>query len=189
MQKIKLLEQLKQRELSDPGLPFKDSATNLVFGEGSPDAKLLFLGEAPGKNEDLTGKPFIGSAGKVLDKLLESINLNRNDVFITSVLHYRPPKNRDPKPEEIKLFEKYIDELIEIINPKVIATLGRFSLNKFLPDVKISQVHGKPAEINWKGHQLTIVPLYHPAVVLYGSKLKETLFEDFKMIKTVLKKT
>src|SRR5689334_20407235 len=98
MQKIKLLEQLKQRELSDPGLPFKDSATNLVFGEGSPDAKLLFLGEAPGKNEDLTGKPFIGSAGKVLDKLLESINLNRDDVFITSVLHYRPPKNRDPKP-------------------------------------------------------------------------------------------
>lgn len=177
-----LLQKLKEKEEADPTLPLKDSAHTLVFGEGNPDADILFLGEAPGKNEDLTGRPFCGQAGKVLDKLLESIKLNREDVFITSVLHYRPPDNRDPFPQEIESFSPYIDKEIEIIDPKVIITLGRFSLNKFLPDVKISQVHGKPQEIQWHGKKVIILPLYHPAAALRRGSIMEILKEDFAKV-------
>src|SRR5437868_4222809 len=108
--KSKQLQKVKEKELKDPHLPLKETAHNLVFGEGSPDARIYFLGEAPGKNEDLTGQPFSGAAGKVLDQLLDTIGLDRQDVFITSVLHYRPPGNRDPKPAEIASFQPYVDE-------------------------------------------------------------------------------
>lgn len=187
MNKQKLLSDLKEKEKSDLELPLRDSAINLVFGEGNPDAKVLFLGEAPGRFEDERGLPFVGAAGKVLDELLGGINLKREDVFITSVLHYRPPKNRQPKPIEIKAFEKYVNEIIKIINPRVIATLGNFSLNKFLPGEKISQIHGKPQNIKFYDLKLIILPLYHPAAVLYSRKLKETLIEDFKTIQQLLK--
>ncbi len=179
------LDQLKKEILADQHLPFRKEATNLVFGEGSPQAEVLFLGESPGKNEDLTGIPFNGAAGQILNQLLEVAGLNREQVFITSVLMYRPPKNRDPKPEEIKLFEPYIDQLIQIIRPQIIVTLGRFSLNKFLPEAKISQVHGQPQKISWQGIKLTIVPMYHPASVLYRRNLEKTLKEDIKLLRTL----
>ena len=186
MNRKQQLEELKQKVLNDPHLPFKETAQNLVFGAGSEDPKVLFIGEAPGKNEDLTGLPFVGSAGKVLSELMESIGLSRDDVYITSVIQYRPPKNRDPKPAEIALFEPYLNKQLNILNPKVIITLGRFSLSKFLPNAKIAEVHGKPQKIIWNNTEITIIPLYHPAAVIYRQSLKETLAQDFQIIKNFI---
>ncbi len=182
MNKQKALDALRQKALEDKSLPFADTATNIVFGKGSTDPKVYFLGEAPGKNEDLQGLPFVGQAGNVLSQLLESIGLKREDVFITSALWFRPPKNRDPKPKEIAAFQKYLDEQIKILDPKVIVTLGRYSLNKFLPGKKISEVHGKAQKVNIEGKEITVIPMYHPASVLYRRDLMKTLEEDFKEI-------
>lgn len=186
MDKTILLRNLKDRVEKDLSLPFKDTATTLVFGEGSANPKILFIGEAPGKNEDLTGRPFIGSAGKILSELIESIGLTRDQVYITSVLQYRPPKNRDPKPEEIKLFAPYLDEQIKILDPKIIVTLGRFSLAKFLPEAKIAEVHGMPQNIKLNGKSVVVIPMYHPAAVIYRQNLKQTLKDDFQVIKKYL---
>ncbi|HEY5806091.1 MAG TPA: uracil-DNA glycosylase [Candidatus Saccharimonadales bacterium] len=153
-------------------------ATNLVPGEGSPNAKVMFIGEAPGKNEDLTGKPFVGAAGKFLNELLASIGLEREDVFITSIVKYRPPKNRDPKPVEKMAFWPYLKAQVEVIDPMLIVTLGRHGTNSFLPELKIGEVHGKPQQ--WEGR--TLLPLYHPAAVLYNRPLRQTLFDDFETI-------
>lgn len=180
--KAQRLDNLKKQAAQDPNLSLKNTACNLVFGEGNPDAKIYFLGEAPGKFEDLTGRPFVGQAGKVLDKLLASINLKREGVFITSILWYRPPENRDPKPDEITSFEHYLNQQIAIIKPKVIVTLGRFSLNKFLPDEKISTVHGKTVHIRWKNQKITIIPMYHPAAALRRREIMQRLMKDFKII-------
>lgn len=182
MGKEELIEKLRREEAADINLPLRDTATTLVIGHGNPDADILFLGEAPGKNEDEQGLPFVGAAGKILDQLLLGSNLKRDDVFISSVVHYRPPKNRQPKPAEIEAFSKYVDRLIEIIDPKIIATLGNFSLHKFLPKAKISEVHGKADEVEFKGRKITIVPLYHPAAVLYRRELQKILEQDFKEI-------
>ncbi len=182
MSQLTQLEKLKKQELQDNSLPLKRTATNLVFGEGNSKAKIFFLGEAPGRQEDLTGQPFVGQAGKILNQLLESIGLDRNDVFITSVLHYRPPKNRDPKPSEILAFKPYLDKIIEIIKPKIIVTLGRHSLKEFLPNASIANVHGKPHQLTINGERLTLIPMYHPAVVLYRRNLQKVLEEDFKVI-------
>jgi uracil-DNA glycosylase len=186
MNKQKLLDGLKKKEEKDPSLPLKDTAKNLVFGFGNPDAEIIFLGEAPGKNEDENGLPFVGAAGKILDQLLLNINLKRDDIFISSVVHYRPPKNRPPKPAEITAFSKYVDQIIEIINPKIIATLGNFSLKKFLPKAKISEVHGTVQKITLGQKEIILIPLYHPAAVLYKRDLQKTLEEDFRIIKQSL---
>jgi len=154
------------------------AATNLVFGEGSPNANVIFIGEAPGKNEDLTGRPFIGAAGRVLDELLQTIGLNRDDVYITSILKYRPPKNRDPKPEEKAKFWPYLSAQLEVIEPQLIVTLGRHSTNCFLPDAQISKVHGQP--LTWEGY--TLLPLYHPAAALYNGNMRSVLTADFAEI-------
>lgn len=183
MDKQGLLDQLKLKEERDLNLPLRDPASNLVFGFGNPDAKIILIGEAPGRNEDEQGLPFVGAAGKILDQLLKSIHLNRDDIFISSVLHYRPPKNRQPKPSEIAAFSKYVDQIIEIIDPKIIATLGNFSLHKFLPKLKISEIHGAATEIEFQGKKRIIIPLYHPAAVLYKRDLLKTLEKDFQIIK------
>lgn len=179
--KTSKLQQLRDRE-EKADLPLKNTAKNLVFGEGNPDAKVMFIGEAPGKNEDLQGLPFIGSAGKILTKLIESIDLKREEVYITSILRYRPPKNRDPKPDEIVATQPFLDQQIKIIHPKIIVTLGRYSLKKFLPEAKIAQVHGISEKIKWQGMDLIIIPMYHPAAIIYNRKLQQTLEEDFKTI-------
>ncbi|HSX34169.1 MAG TPA: uracil-DNA glycosylase [Candidatus Saccharimonadales bacterium] len=158
------------------------TAKHLVFGEGNPNAKIIFIGEAPGRNEDETGVPFIGAAGKFLDELLQDIGLLRKDVYITSILKYRPPKNRDPLPAEKAEFWPYLQAQLEVIQPQLVVTLGRHSLNCFLPKAKIGEVHGKPQP--WQGY--TILPLYHPAAVLYNSKMRQTLFDDFAVINTLL---
>ena len=166
------------------------TATQLVMGDGNPDADIVFIGEAPGKNEDETGKPFVGAAGKFLDEMLASIDLAREDVYITNIVKYRPPNNRDPEPEEKKEFFPYLINQLDVIDPKVIIPLGRHSMNAFLPDFKISQVHGKVYRrkllIAGKEKQVLIMPLYHPAAALYNGGMRDTLLEDFSAIPHVI---
>ena len=156
--------------------------THAVPGAVNPEAKVLFIGEAPGRKEDETGLPFVGAAGKVLDEMLAGVGLARADVFITSILKCRPPKNRDPKPEEIKACLPLLTKQIELINPKVIVTLGRFALNFFKPHAIIGECHGQP--FSHKGR--TILPVYHPAATIYNRKLREPLAKDFQTIHDLL---
>jgi uracil-DNA glycosylase len=152
------------------------SRKKAVPGEGRPDADIMFIGEGPGFYENEQGRPFVGAAGKFLDELLESIGLKRADVFITNIVKCRPPNNRDPRPEEIEACSgDYLEQQIQAINPKVIVTLGRFSMARFLPDVKISNVHGHPMWI--KGR--LVVPMFHPAAALHQPSLKPALIADF----------
>lgn len=195
MNKADALEALKQK-LTAADLPLKDTATNVVFGKGNPHAPILFIGEAPGKNEDLQGIPFVGAAGKELDKLLHSIGLSLEEVYIANILKYRPPENRDPNKEEIKAHTPYLVEQIKIIQPKVIATLGNFSTKFVLAefDVEemknvpgITQLHGKPRQIHVDGTTFMVVPLFHPAAILYRPQLRQVLEDDFKHIGELLK--
>lgn len=207
------LDQLKQQILDDAVCPdLAASATQLVFGDGSPEADIVFIGEAPGKNEDEQGKPFVGAAGKFLNEMLESIGLKRADIYITNIVKYRPPNNRDPLPEEKKAFLPYLQAQLEIIQPKVVVTLGRHSTNCFLPDLQISKIHGKPKRVSLqlkdKGlkiedtnsksspisnpqssiYSVVILPLYHPAAALYNGSMRQTLIDDFMAIPAIITK-
>lgn len=175
------LEELQQEIASDRSLPLYGSA-NLVFGEGDADAEVMFIGEAPGFHEDRLSRPFVGQAGKLLDKLILGIGWKREDVYITNIVKRRPPQNRDPLPEEIAAYKPLLDDQIQIIKPKVIAPLGRFSMNIFLPDAKISRDHGKP---EYFGDYL-IVPLYHPAAALRSTAVLKELTEDFKRLPEIV---
>jgi uracil-DNA glycosylase family 4 len=189
------LDQIREDIVSNNICPdLAKQATNLVMGDGSPTADIVFIGEAPGKNEDLKGKPFVGAAGKFLDEMLESINLKREDIYITNIVKYRPPNNRDPLPEEKKAFLPYLQAQLEIIQPKIVVTLGRHSMNSFLPDLQISKVHGEPKyiQIQMKEHagdtlEIVILPLYHPAAALYNGGMRQTLIDDFAKIPNILK--
>ncbi len=161
--------------------------TNTVPGEGKKDADLFFIGEAPGRNEDVQGKPFVGRAGKVLDELLDSIDIKREDIFIGNILKCRPPKNRNPYENEIKKCVFYLDKQIEIINPKVIVPLGNFAtqyiFEKYkIPKDKISKVHGKKFLKETIIGKLYIIPVFHPAVVTYNINKMDIMKEDFKKI-------
>jgi DNA polymerase len=184
--KTKKLKELYVKMKADKTLPLQEGATNLVFGAGAPAAEIMLIGEGPGYWEDQKGKPFVGNSGKFLDQLLHSIKLPRENVFITNVVNYRPPENRDPSPEEMAAFQPYIDKMIEIIEPKIIITLGRFSMAKFLPGVRISDVHGKEKTIDWKGHEIIIIPMYHPAAGLRNGEVKRRTVEDFSRIPNIL---
>lgn len=161
-------------------------ATQLVMGDGNTDADIVFIGEAPGKNEDEQGIPFVGAAGKFLNEMLTSINLKREDVYITNIVKYRPPNNRDPLPDEKRAFWPYLVHQLEIINPKIVVTLGRHSMGYFLPKARISQIHGQPQRIrlteNGKSYEWIVLPLYHPAAALYNGSLRATLVKDFKQL-------
>ncbi len=186
MGKKEELQKLKEEMKKDGSLPLKKGATNLVFGVGDPETKILCVGEGPGYWEDQKAEPFVGAAGQLLNQLLHSINLERKDVFITNVVHHRPPSNRDPLPEEIGAYGKYLDKIIEIINPKVIVTLGRFSMGKFLPNTRITSTHGKVFKVNWKGREIVVVPMYHPAAALRSSQVMREEKEDFLKLPKVL---
>ncbi len=158
----------------------KAQATQLVFGAGNPNASIVFIGEAPGKNEDEQGIPFIGAAGKFLNAMLEQAGMHRQDVYITNIVKYRPPDNRDPSPAEKAAFLPYLLRELEIIQPKVVITLGRHSMEYFLPDAKISEIHGQPQEVSIGSTGPTmLIPLYHPAAALFNGSLRKTLIEDF----------
>lgn len=179
------LAALKQRILDDNVTPdLAATATQLVFGDGNQNASLVFIGEAPGKKEDQQGIPFIGAAGKFLNEMLASIGLKREDVYITNIVKYRPPNNRDPLPAEKSAFLPYLESQLEVIQPKLVVTLGRHSLNCFLPDLQIGQVHGQPQKFNGR----TLLPLFHPAAALYNGGLRQTLVDDFARIPVLLKK-
>ena len=150
-----------------------------VSGEGNPDARMMFIGEGPGYWEDQKGIPFCGAAGKLLDELLQLIKLDRKEVFIGNVIKHRPPDNRDPLPQEIEACRSWLDKQIEIINPEIIVTLGRFSMAKFLPEAKISRIHGQPQTIDFQGKKLVIMPMYHPAAGLRRGEILEDLRKDF----------
>lgn len=165
-------------------------ATQLVMGDGNLDSQIVFIGEAPGKNEDLQGKPFVGASGKFLDEMLTSVGLNRSDIYITNIVKYRPPNNRDPLPDEKRSFWPYLMRQLEIINPTVIVTLGRHAMDCFIPGAKISVDHGRPrkvqlhrdgTEYNW-----LVMPLYHPAAALYNGSMRQTLMDDFQKVKDLI---
>lgn len=163
------------------------TATNIVPGEGNINADSMFIGEGPGKNEDLEGRPFVGQAGKFLDELLASIDLKRENVYITNVVKCRPPRNRDPLPEEIEACREWLDEQLRKIKPKLIILLGRHAMNRFLPGLRISADHGRAIRRNLEGTgEFVFFPVYHPAAALYNSKMKEPLFKDFKKIPKIL---
>lgn len=154
-------------------------ASQLVMGDGNVNADILFIGEAPGKQEDLKGLPFVGAAGRFLNTMLEAAGLERSDIYITNIVKYRPPDNRDPLPEEKREFWPYLIRQIEIINPKVVITLGRHSGAAFVPDLRISSDHGKPRQARYHDHEFMVIPLYHPAAALYNGSMRQVLIDDF----------
>ena len=165
----------------------------VVSGEGSPHAKIVFIGEAPGKNEALTGKPFCGASGRVLNELLASIEIDRDKVFITSIVKDRPPDNRDPSPKEIALYTPFLIRQLEVIKPKVIVTLGRHAMNLIMKNFSsetdlqpISEAHGKPVTTKVTWGKVSILPLYHPAVALYNGSTKTILLKDFQKLKKLI---
>lgn len=182
-----LLAQLKADILAKNICPeLAETATQLVMGHGNPQADIVFIGEAPGKNEDLQGVPFVGAAGKFLDQMLATADMVRSDVYITNIVKYRPPNNRDPKPEEKQAFWPYLVKELQIVQPTIVVTLGRHSMNYFLPNAKISEVHGKPKRVVFGSTKLVVMPLYHPAAAMYNGDLKATLLEDFAKVPAVL---
>ena len=167
----------------------KTLATQAVFGHGSPRAQIVFIGEAPGAKEDKEGLPFIGSAGKILSELLGDIGLSREKVYITNIVKYRPPNNRDPLPQEKLDCSEWLCAELSYIQPKLIVFLGRHSLNHFFPDMQIGAVHGQLFEAEIPGIPTRhFLPLYHPASSIYNRSLRIVLFEDFKKIPALLKK-
>ncbi len=166
-----------------------------VLGEGSHDASVLFVGEAPGENEAKTGRPFAGAAGRVLNELLSTIKLAREDVYIGNLVKDRPPGNRDPLPAEIELYGPFLLRQIEIIQPKVVATLGRYSLQYLLDKLgswqvgqTIGQLHGKAIKVNTQFGGLVVLPLYHPAAALYNPSLRKIMEADFTVLSAILRK-
>jgi len=182
MDKKSGLEEIAKKIASCQKCPLYKTATNPVPGNGDPNAEILLVGEAPGYWEDQKGIPFCGEAGKLLDQLLISIGLSRDKVFVGNMLKHRPPENRDPLPAEIEACSEYLDEQIKIINPKVIVSLGRFSMAKFLPYAKISKDHGVGRLVDYNGHRFIVIPMFHPAAALRGANVEQQLREDFKKI-------
>ena len=177
------LEELAQQVRGCTDCPLNKSRTHAVPGEGPSSADIMFIGEGPGYHEDRQGRPFVGPAGKLLDDLLSSIDLKREDVFIANMVKCRPPNNRDPSPSEIAACSKYLDKQIELVRPKLVVTLGRFSLGKFFPNESISRARGKVR----RAAGLNIYPIMHPAAALHRPELKQPIEVDFKAIPSFLR--
>lgn len=168
----------------------RKTATQAVFGDGNSEARIVFIGEAPGKNEDIEGKPFVGAAGKFWEEMLVGIGRKREDVYITNIVKYRPPNNRDPEPKEKEECNEWLINELKIIAPKLIIFLGRHSMTRFFPTEKISEIHGKLLikNIPELGKKQAFLPLYHPAAALYNGGMRETLIKDFNKIPKALEK-
>ncbi len=166
-----------------------EGTTNAVPGEGSPTADIMFIGEAPGAAEDLKGEPFVGAAGKFLSEMLQGIGLKREDVFITNIVKHRPPNNRDPLEDEVETCFPYIDAQIKAIKPQLIVTLGRHAMHRFMPGLKISEVHGQAKRVkSIFSEKQVILPLYHPASALYNPSMRSVLIRDMQKIPILLQK-
>lgn len=187
LSKQEQLDELNKKMLACSKCALRETCTQVVPGEGSADAKIVFIGEGPGKDEDKQGLPFVGAAGKFLNEMLGIINLKREDVYIANVVKCRPPTNRDPLPEEVESCWPWLEQQIQIIDPKLIIILGKHSLERFIPEKKISQVHGKALRRNIPGIGIRVFyALYHPAAALYNGSMREILIADFKKIPKVL---
>lgn len=189
MDKKRQLDRLNNRMSKCSSCTINCGSLRVVPGDGNPEAEIMFIGEAPGKKEGETGIPFVGSSGKILDKMLDEIKIKRDDVYLTNIIKCRPPENRDPLLEEVAECLPWIEKQIEIISPKIIVTLGKFALNVFLPEKKISEVHGKLTQINFsKIGKLKIFPIHHPAAARQNRATRSLFHEDFQKIPTILKK-
>ncbi len=177
------MKELEEKISKCDRCPLSKTRTHVVPGEGNINAEIMFIGEGPGQKEDELGRPFVGAAGKLLDKMIASIGLKREDVFIANVVKCRPPQNRDPLPEEVEACRSWLDEQVKLIDPKLIVLLGRHSMERFLPGLRISQDHGKPKRYRGRVY----FPVYHPAAALYRRSLMEDLEKDFKKIPKILK--
>lgn len=187
LQQVKDLSSLQLLlEDSVARLPLAKRAQDIVHGEGSQVAEIMLIGEAPGYHESIQRRPFVGRSGQLLRKTLEEINLPAERFFISNIIKVRPPDNRDPSPKEILAFKPFLDKEIELLQPKLIITLGRFSMAKFLEGVKISQIHGRLHSLRWQGLNLFVLPMYHPAAALRSSQVKESFINDFKKINKIL---
>ncbi len=173
-------------------LPLKESSINLVFGKGNPSSKIMFVGEAAGKNEDEQGLPFVGAAGKNLDKLLEKVGLSIDDIYITNIIKYRPPENRNPLPEEIKAHTPWLVEQIKEMKPKVICSLGNYATKFFMANgnvdemdkqIGITQLHGKVKMMDFLGMNIKLIPLFHPAAIIYNRSLMVDWNNDLEIVK------
>lgn len=191
MEKVELLKEVEE-ECRKTNLPLKETSTNLVFGKGNADVSILFVGEAPGRNEDEQGFPFVGAAGKNLDKLLKDVGLSLEDVYIANILKYRPPENRAPQDEEIKAHTPYLLKQIEVIKPKVICSLGNYATKFFLANGEvdkmdsqpgITSIHGKVREMDFLGLKIKLIPLFHPAAIIYNRKLIDDWNKDMEIVK------
>lgn len=167
-------------------LPLAQSPSDIVPGEGSREARILFIGEAPGYHETVQRRPFVGRSGKLLRSTIDETGIEKKDYFISNIVKVRPPDNRDPTAEEIAAYKPYLDAEIRIIRPNLIVTLGRFSMAKFLPEVRISQVHGRLHKIQWNESIHYVLPMYHPAAGLRSTKVRESFKDDFKKIPNIL---
>lgn len=188
MNKDTRLKELHKKWLLECTCGLRKSATQGVPGDGNANAQIVFIGEAPGAKEDKEGRPFVGSAGKFLSEMLESIKMKREDIYITNIVKYRPPENRDPTAKEIADCAKWLEEEIKLIDPLLIVFLGRHSMSHFFPNEKISDVHGILITGERFGKVRNFLPLYHPAAALYNGSLREVLKKDFKTLPGILKK-
>jgi uracil-DNA glycosylase len=196
MDKKEILEKLRLKIINKLDCSLKDNANNMVFGKGNINAQVMFIGEAPGEKEDLEGIPFCGRSGKELDKLLKYINLTIDDVYITNILKYRPKNNKNPTIKQIKNHTPYLIEQIKLIKPKIIATLGNYSTKFVLSGFKvenmnkiegISKLHGVPKKLKFNDCDFIVIPIYHPAAILYRPQLREDFKNDFENMKKIIK--
>ncbi len=178
------LEEVASQVRNCHDCPLAEGRTNAVPGEGPPDARIMFIGEGPGHHEDRLGRPFVGAAGGFLEELLASIGLKRQDVFIANMVKCRPPNNRDPLPAEVSQCSKYLDRQIELLDPELVVTLGRFSMSKFIQNETISRARGKVRKING----INVYPVMHPAAALHRQELRKTIESDFLAIPELLER-
>ena len=190
MSKTEELKELEEKIATDKTLPLLEA--NLVFGEGNPESKVVFIGEAPGFNEDQQRRPFVGRAGQLLRQCIRDIKWKEIDVYITNIVKRRPPENRDPLPEEINAYKPYLTRQLEVIKPKIVVALGRFSMNYFLPEAKITYDHGKVFRFHGSTSLTTsgflLYPIYHPAAALRSTQMKEEFEKNFKKLPKILEK-
>ncbi len=177
------LTNLNEQVAACPKCALSKTRTKAVPGDGDPEAEIVFIGEGPGYNEDKQGLPFVGQAGKFLDELLASIDLRREDVYIANVVKCRPPNNRDPQPGEIEACAPWLEQQLDIIKPRMIVTLGRFSMSRYFKGQTIGRIHGQPKEVDG----VVVVPMYHPAAALHQANLRGTIMEDFKKLPEILR--
>lgn len=177
----------RQLEADVATLPLANQSIDIIPGEGNPDAELMFIGEAPGYHESVQRRPFVGRSGQFFRQTLEEVaDISPEKVYISNIVKVRPPENRDPSPQEIAAFKSYLDQEINIIQPQIVVTLGRYSMSKFLPEVKISQVHGRLYTVKWEGQRLFVLPMFHPAAGLRHGKYKAAFVADFEKLSKIL---